>query len=161
VNDLILLSDRTGIVPRAEAEHGRDWHAGVALLVAGEPISGVLEQPPPGGRMSESRDNKQSEYCPQISDARALMADCELGPNCNICGVLRALVAALEKQDRALDSAWQDIHDWLRLAKRQRAELPQASHNPLAPTDAGIAKSERVLRQISKASLLGRHPEDA
>lgn len=44
---------------------------------------------------------------------------------------------------------WQDVSEWVRLAKRQRAEWAGthgADHDALCPTEAGIQKSERLLR---------------
>jgi hypothetical protein len=48
----------------------------------------------------------------------------------------------------ALNSAHADIGAWCQLADRQRQEMPNASHNPIAPTDAGIASSRKVQQLI-------------
>ena len=40
---------------------------------------------------------------------------------------------------------WRDCIEWLQLAKRQRKEMPNPSHNPLCPTDAAIKATERLL----------------
>jgi hypothetical protein len=59
---------------------------------------------------------------------------------------------------RALDAAWQDIHDWLRYARDVRMKVENPNYSPLTATEAGIAKSEAVLRQIGSAST-PRHGE--
>jgi hypothetical protein len=53
--------------------------------------------------------------------------------------------------ERALDAAWQDIHEWMRFARELREKVPNPNFSPLTPTEAGIAKSEQVLQQIGKA----------
>lgn len=66
--------------------------------------------------------------------------------------VAQKLAFDYSRVDRALTAAWQDIHDWLQLARRQRRELTDVDRLPCGPTDAGIAASERVLEQIREAS---------
>jgi hypothetical protein len=67
---------------------------------------------------------------------------------------LRAAASEIKKQESmrsALSAASRDIHDWVRLAKRQRNELPDCDRLPCGPTANGIAASERVLAQIDAA----------
>jgi hypothetical protein len=58
--------------------------------------------------------------------------------------------AVINEQSEALDAAWQDIQDWLQLARRQREASTDPNHAPNMPSEAGIAKSVRVCEQIGR-----------
>jgi len=59
--------------------------------------------------------------------------------------------SACETAINALHAAHTDIGHWCQLATRQYAEMPNASHNPIAPTLAGIEASRKVQRQLMEA----------
>lgn len=67
----------------------------------------------------------------------------------------RDRIAALE---RAAGDAWEDLHHWAALARRQRSEVPDADHVPWCPTDRGIAETERIRLRIQRALTPGQTP---
>lgn len=79
------------------------------------------------------------QYIRQFQIARGFKAEVE------------RLREAIATSRNALNSAYTDISEWLQLAERQYAELPNASHNPLAPTQLGIDRSRYVQRLLGAA----------
>lgn len=57
----------------------------------------------------------------------------------------------MDRVKYALVEASTDISEWCQLAERQRQMLPDADHNPIAPTTSGIDKSRRVQNEIAVA----------
>lgn len=49
-----------------------------------------------------------------------------------------------------LSEADRDIHEWLRFARRQMAEMPDWEHVPYGPTSSGVADSEVVRAKIRR-----------
>lgn len=58
----------------------------------------------------------------------------------------------LERVRSALDSAWQDLHDWNTTARALRAKSENPDHDPRVPSRAGIAQSEAVILKLAHAS---------
>lgn len=49
-----------------------------------------------------------------------------------------------------LSEADRDIHEWLRFARRQMAEMPDWQHVPYGPTSSGVTDSEIVREKIRR-----------
>jgi hypothetical protein len=64
---------------------------------------------------------------------------------------LTAKDAEIARQREALGDADRDIHEWMRLARRQMVELPDWEHLPCGPTSAGLAESGAVRLRIREA----------
>jgi hypothetical protein len=59
--------------------------------------------------------------------------------------------ATIARLREALGDADRDIHEWMRLARRQMVELPDWEHLPCGPTSAGLAESGAVRLRIREA----------
>lgn len=66
---------------------------------------------------------------------------------------LEQLTSQKRDMKAAILDASTDIAHWIQLAERQYAEMPDADHNPLAPTTAGIETSKRLRERIVKVAL--------
>jgi hypothetical protein len=93
--------------------------------------SGTVEKTPTIAAWSEHGDREQ-EAC----------------QDCNGTGGAKTFISTVID---ALQAADTDIGHWCQLATRQYAEMPNASHNPIAPTLAGIEASRKVQRQLMDA----------
>jgi NTP pyrophosphatase (non-canonical NTP hydrolase) len=54
----------------------------------------------------------------------------------------------------ALDAAWQDLHDWRRLAEEQRRAHPDPNHASHMPSQAGIDKTRWILDALMPPAFL-------
>lgn len=52
--------------------------------------------------------------------------------------------------DEVLSAAWQDLAEWRRLAREQRAASPNPNHAPNMPSQAGIDHTTAVMATIGK-----------
>ena len=54
----------------------------------------------------------------------------------------------------ALDAAWQDLHEWRRLAEEQRKAHPDPNHAAQMPSQAGIDKTRWILDALMPPAFL-------
>jgi hypothetical protein len=133
---------------------GGGWFIVVAQTPAGQ-ISNHYEAPDWELFQVAERDRGEWDgHTPSIALGRLLSLAALPGLRALSALPAASQVTELQAVKDALDAAWQDLHEWRRLAEEQRKAHPDPNHAPQIPSQAGIDKTKWILNALMPPAFL-------